>query len=254
MVCITVFHAGDDDYGVMPSAEYDGDPAAIVHDYGDICMITNSIPTTPKGRPSQPAAAEIIVRFPLPLAIKLGYTRPCAMVVVGGAAVRPFVTEKTTMFIIGLAFSIFGIGFFCWLLFTLAVYALPFFAGVNMFLAAFHSGAGVMGSIVVGALAGGATLAIGQIVFATVRVPIIRALIALLYAIPAAVAGCYATLGLSQIGVPSETWRVVFAVVGSAVVGGTAWARMWAFVPPPYERGTSEHSVSVPLISVARNG
>ncbi len=119
------------------------------------------------------------------------------------------------MLIVGLAFSVFGIGFFCWLLFTLAVYALPFFAGVNVFLAAFHSGAGVIGAIVVGVLAGGATLAIGQIVFATVRIPIIRALIALLYAAPAAVAGYYATLGLSKIGVPSETWRVIFAAVGS---------------------------------------
>ncbi len=197
---------------------------------------------------------EIAVRFPLPPAIILGYICPYAMVVVGGAAVGPFVAEKTTMLIIGLAFSVFGIGFFCWLLFTLAVYALPFFAGVNVFLAAFHSGAGVIGSIVVGVLAGGATLAIGQIVFATVRIPIIRALIALLYAAPAAVAGYYATLGLSQIGVPSETWRVIFAAVGSAVVGGTAWARMWAFVPPPYERAISEHSVPVPMIGVTRNG
>jgi len=216
-------------------------------------LFTSSIHLPTDGRQSQPAAAEIAVRFPLPPAIIFGYTRPCAMVVVGGAAVGPFVTEKTTMFIIGLAFSVFGIGFFCWLLFTLAVYALPFFAGVNVFLAAFHSGAGVIGSIVVGVLAGGATLAIGQIVFATVRIPIIRALIALLYAAPAAVAGYYATLGLSKIGVPSETWRVIFAAVGSAVVGGIAWARMWAFVPPPYERGMPENSVSVPMIGVARN-
>jgi hypothetical protein len=71
------------------------------------------------------------------------------MVVVGGAAVGPFVAEKTTMLIIGLVFSIFGIGYF-WLLFTLAVYALPFFAGVNVFLAAFQSGVGVIGAIVVG--------------------------------------------------------------------------------------------------------
>ena len=31
------------------------------------------------------------------------------------------------MIIIGIILSAFGIGFFCWLLFTLAVYALPFF-------------------------------------------------------------------------------------------------------------------------------
>ena len=32
------------------------------------------------------------------------------------------------MIIIGIVLSVFGIGFFCWLLFTLATYALPFFA------------------------------------------------------------------------------------------------------------------------------
>ena len=32
MVCITVFKAGSD-YGVMPSAEFDGDPAAVVHEF-----------------------------------------------------------------------------------------------------------------------------------------------------------------------------------------------------------------------------
>ncbi len=126
-------------------------------------LFTGSIPTTPSGRQPHPAAAEIAVRFPLPPAIIFGYTHQCAMVVVGGAAVGPFVAEKTTMLIIGLVFSIFGIGYF-WLLFTLAVYALPFFAGVNVFLAAFQSGVGVIGAIVVGVRAGGATLAIGQIV------------------------------------------------------------------------------------------
>ena len=32
------------------------------------------------------------------------------------------------MVVIGLVLSVVGLGFFCWLLFTLAVYALPFFA------------------------------------------------------------------------------------------------------------------------------
>ena len=100
------------------------------------------------------------------------------------------------MIIVGIILSVFGIGFFCWLLFTLAVYALPFFAGLSAGLAAFHSGSGVIGALIVGGLAGGATLAIGQIVFATVRTPLIRAAIGLLYAVPAAIAGYHATLGL----------------------------------------------------------
>lgn len=33
MVCVVVFQAGAGDYGVVPSADYDGDPGAIVHDY-----------------------------------------------------------------------------------------------------------------------------------------------------------------------------------------------------------------------------
>jgi hypothetical protein len=62
-----------------------------------------------------------------------------------------------------------------------------FFAGLTAGLAAFHSGAGVIGALLVGVLAGGATLAIGQIAFATVRTPLIRVLIGLLYAVPASV-------------------------------------------------------------------
>ncbi|HET6608947.1 MAG TPA: hypothetical protein VFG62_19895 [Rhodopila sp.] len=33
MVCVVVFQAGAGDYGVMPSADYDGDASAIVHEF-----------------------------------------------------------------------------------------------------------------------------------------------------------------------------------------------------------------------------
>jgi hypothetical protein len=33
MVLVVVFRIGRESFGVMPSAEYDGDPTAIVHDY-----------------------------------------------------------------------------------------------------------------------------------------------------------------------------------------------------------------------------
>jgi hypothetical protein len=134
------------------------------------------------------------------------------------------------MIIVSFVSIVVGVAFFCWLLYTLAAYALPFFAGLSAGLAAFHSGSGVIGSIIVGVLAGGATLAIGQIVFA---MPLLRAVIGLLYAVPAAIAGYHATLGLAHIGVPaaiagyhatlglahigvpSEGWREAFAVVGA---------------------------------------
>jgi hypothetical protein len=133
------------------------------------------------------------------------------------------------MIIIGLILGVFGIGFFCWLLFTLAIYALPFFAGLTAGLAAFHGGAGVLGALAVGAAAGIATLIAGQLAFAATRSIIIRAAVALLFAVPAAIAGYHATLGLAEIGVLSQGWCEVFAVLGAIIVGSMAWAQMTLF-------------------------
>ena len=151
------------------------------------------------------------------------------------------------MLIPGIVLSVVGVGFFCWLLFTLAVYALPFFAGTTAALAAFHGGSDVIGALVIGVFAGGVTLAIGQIAFATAPTPLIRAVIALLYAVPAATAGYHATLGLALVAVPSEGWREAFAVVGAILVGGTAFARMFLFVPPTVGRRVAGPVQSLPL-------
>jgi hypothetical protein len=133
---------------------------------------------------------------------------------------------------IGIVLSVFGLGFFCWLLFTLAVYALPFLAGLSVGLAAFHSGSGFIGAFVVGLLVGGTILVLGQIVFATVRTPLIRLLIGLVYALPAAVAGYQLCFALAGIGVPPGNWQHVFAAAGAVAVGLTAFARMALFIPP----------------------
>ncbi len=158
------------------------------------------------------------------------------------------------MIILGLPLLIIAIGFFCWLLFTLAVYALPFFVGLTAGLAAYHSGSGVIGAIVVGLIAGAVTLAIGQVAFAAVRSPLIRAAIALLFAAPAAIAGYHATLGLAHIAVPSATWQVVFAGLGGVAVFATAWARMWLFVPPDAGQAAAAGSGHLPLPSAAKEG
>ena len=132
---------------------------------------------------------------------------------------------------IGIVLSIFGLGFFCWLLFTLAVYALPFLAGLAAGLAALQSGAGVVGGLVVGFLVGGATLALGQMAFATARKPLIRIIIGLLYAVPAAAAGYQVSFALAGIGMSSGGWQTAFAVVGAILSGVTAFSRMTLFVP-----------------------
>ncbi|WP_289297923.1 hypothetical protein [uncultured Reyranella sp.] len=88
----------------------------------------------------------------------------------------------------GIVLSIVGLGFFCWLLFTLAIYALPTFAGLAAGLAAFYSGAGGVGALPVGLLVGGTILTLGQFVFAATRTRL-RAIVGLVYAVPAAIAG-----------------------------------------------------------------
>ncbi len=141
------------------------------------------------------------------------------------------------MLAVGIVLSVVGLGFFCWLLFTLAVYALPTFAGLAAGLAAFHSGAGVIGAVAVGLPVGGASLALGQFAFAATRTPLIRAIIGLLYGVPAAIAGYQVSFALGGIGMPSSTWQTAFAVVGAVISGCTAFSRLALLVPPPDGRG-----------------
>jgi hypothetical protein len=142
------------------------------------------------------------------------------------------------MLAIGIILSVFGLGVFCWLLFTLATYALPFLAGLTAGLAAFHSGAGGIGALIVGVIMGGATLALGQIAFATTRTPLIRAIIGPLYAVPATVAGYQVSFALSGIGMSTGGWQTAFAVVGAVLAGFTAFSRMTLFVPASAGPGT----------------
>lgn len=133
--------------------------------------------------------------------------------------------------------SVAGIGLICWMLFNLAVYALPFFAGVSAGMFAHQTGSGPMGAILVGVAAGAVTLVLGQVLFATLRSAVLRAIVAAAYAAPAALAGYHAVHGLSAIGGTSEIWRQAFAVTGAAVIAGVAWARVSAFYPGHTERG-----------------
>jgi hypothetical protein len=118
---------------------------------------------------------------------------------------------------------------FCWLIFTLAVYALPFLVGLYVFMMALHGGAGILGAPLVGIAAGGMTLAIGQTAFAMTRFVTIRAIIAALFAVPATLAGYQVVFAMSQIGVPSLVWREIFACLGAVLVGGTTWMRLTVF-------------------------
>ncbi|RWQ81907.1 MAG: hypothetical protein EOS85_14130 [Mesorhizobium sp.] len=144
------------------------------------------------------------------------------------------------MIFLGIFLCIAGIGFLCRLLFTLAVYALPFFIGVTTGVWACGTGAGPIGAFIVGIAAAGATLAVGQITFTLVRPVWARLAVALLFAAPASVAGYHATHGLATLAVPSVGWQVAFSIVNGIVVGIAAWVRLLAMAPPePAMRGVA---------------
>ena len=141
------------------------------------------------------------------------------------------------MFALGLVLNALGIGLFCWLIFELAVYALPFFTAVTVGMMALHSGAGVVGALLVGIGTAALTLVTGQFAFAIAKPMILRAVVAAVFVVPAGIAGYHLIFGLSRIGVPSLLWREIFACLGSAIIGATAWMRITVFVRPRSRAG-----------------
>jgi len=130
------------------------------------------------------------------------------------------------MIFIGILLSIAAIGLLCWLLFTLAVFALPFFAGITAGIWAYGTGAGWLGAIVVGFVAAGLTFGIGQLLLATARPTWARLLIAAAFVAPAVIAGFHATHGIVKHAMPSETWQMLFSVIGAIAVGSAAFVRI----------------------------
>src|SRR5258708_6794691 len=118
-----------------------------------------------------------------------------------------FARRSTTMLIIGTILAFVALAYLCWLLFALAVHALPFFVGLSAGLAAYHSGSGPIGAVIVGTLTGTITLLLGQIAFAKMRSPLIRTAVALFFAAPAALAGYHAALSLAHVAIPGEGCR-----------------------------------------------
>ena len=116
--------------------------------------------------------------------------------------------------------------FMCWILFTLAVYALPFFAGLSAGMLAYQTGSGALGAAVVALFTGVVALVLGQALFAATRSPMLRAIIAATYAAPATFAGYHAVHGLAAGGSPSPGWHELLSAGGALIIGVVAWSRI----------------------------
>ncbi|MGY3038292.1 hypothetical protein ACVIIV_007462 [Bradyrhizobium sp. USDA 4354] len=144
----------------------------------------------------------------------------------------------TTMLAIGLVLNTLGIGLFCWAIFALAVYALPFFVALSIGMTAFQSGAGLVGALLIATAGGALTLVLGQVAVAITRSLALRIAIATAFAVPAAATGYHMVFALSQIGVPSLARREVFAWLGAVCIGVTSWTRLVVLAKPrPFEPG-----------------
>ena len=134
----------------------------------------------------------------------------------------------------GIALLLLGLGLFCVLVYYAAIYALPFAIGLQAMLWAISTGAGAVGGIVVGIVVGAMVFAIGQFALASSRSVVVRWIVVLLFAIPAAIAGYSTVTQFSDFGlVPSPAWRQVFGVIGALIISGTAIARLSAPLPEP---------------------
>jgi len=136
------------------------------------------------------------------------------------------------MLAIGILGSLIGIALLCRLLFSLAIYALPFFVGSTAAFAIFHSG-GYIAAIVIGFIAGTITLALGQASFQLVRSPALRSAIAIAFGLPAALSGYQASHAFAYMLVPSDVWSQFLSAIGALFIGGTAVMRL---IRPAIER------------------
>ncbi len=119
----------------------------------------------------------------------------------------------------------------CVVAYTLAVYALPFMLGLTAAQFAYQTGSGLIGAGLVGLVAAGVAFGVLALLFETLRSPILRLIVALIFAAPAAVAGYALVHGVTKEAVPSEIWREIFCIVGGGFVGISALVRLAAPLP-----------------------
>ena len=115
--------------------------------------------------------------------------------------------------------------FLGWVLVVLAVNALPLFSGVSAGLLVLGSSGSIAEGLIAGVLVGIAVATIGPIIFSRARSPLLRLLIVLVFAGPAAAAAYHAALGLLGHLIASGPPRDALALVAAFLAGSAAWRR-----------------------------
>lgn len=131
---------------------------------------------------------------------------------------------------IALPLALIGVGFLIYLLFAATSYATPLFAGISAAFAAWHAGVSGIAAMLLGLAAFMLVIAAGRMATLLLPSAFARLAIAVLFAVPAAIAGfqvASALLHLSGAG----GWSIPIAIAMAVPVGVAAGKRLGAGSP-----------------------
>jgi len=114
--------------------------------------------------------------------------------------------------------------YIAWLLFRFAALALPLGAGIASTLAMLDQGAGHGIAIGGGIAVAAATYVAGQQLFAKTRSPLLQAVLLILFAVPAGIAGFHGAAAIARMAL-GDGWVLVLLSAGTAVVAAIGACR-----------------------------
>jgi hypothetical protein len=141
------------------------------------------------------------------------------------------------MVILAILTCLAAVGLLCWLLFKLAVFALPIFVGVTTGAWAHGVGAGISGAVLIGVVAAAMTVVAGHLLVIFARPVWLKLILAAALVAPAAIAGFHATHGIVKYLTPSDAWQITFSIMGAIAVGISALVRVVALAVAPGQSG-----------------
>lgn len=113
-----------------------------------------------------------------------------------------------------------------WMLHTVTVYALPFFAGWGAATLAFYSGAALEDAAIVGVAAGVGTFVSLRFVLGQMADGPARSTIALILILPSLIVGYNIGIDVLEGVVPSEFWRQIISFSYALIAGWIAFVRL----------------------------
>lgn len=118
------------------------------------------------------------------------------------------------------------IGMMCIIAHKLATYALPLTVILAAARFAHGTGSGIIGAGLVGLVAGATSFGILAFLFSALRSPVLRIVVALIFAAPAAIAGYALVYGVTGETISSAIWRQIFCLADGVFVSTTAVMRL----------------------------